>query len=293
MGCSSFGCRQRFGGSLNGGFGWFDNGVRCFQAAFVCPRRGVVVIIGSLNGLFGAFRLLGGGFVRFKNPTYGLFGGSLGGFFFDAFRLLFGRNGLGGCGGIGSMIVCGGSLKVLLLFGGFVFFRLLGGGVVGFKNPTYGSAVVGFGNVGCRDFVGGGIGIRGSLKTVFRLPCRFGGIAGGRLGGSLKPVFRTFRLLWAFRLPCGCGGQGRRSAGAFDTAVGGDGFGGKGGEGEHAQQSHHEAGVFVGRQRQVAAAVQQALVVKLDLFAAELLGKGGQSGVFGIAAVGGLRYGLQ
>ena len=97
----------------------------------------------------------------------------------------------------------------------------------------------------------------------------------------------------AFRLPYGCGRQSRRGADAFDAAAGGHGFGGEGGEGEHAQQGHHEAGVFVGRQRQVAAAVEQALVVKLDLFAAELLGKGGQSGVFGIAAVGGLRYGLQ
>ena len=97
----------------------------------------------------------------------------------------------------------------------------------------------------------------------------------------------------AFRLPCGCGGQGRRGADAFDAAAGGDGFGGEGGEGEHAQQGHHEAGVFVGRQRQVAAAVEQALVVKLDLFAAELLCERGECGVFGIGSVGGLRHGLQ
>ena len=85
-----------FGGSLNGGFDWFDNGALGFQAAFVCPRRGIVLITGSLNGafrllcaygvrlvfcgslkvlpLFGGFavfRLLGSGFVGFKNPIYG------------------------------------------------------------------------------------------------------------------------------------------------------------------------------------------------------------------------------
>ena len=59
-------------------------------------------------------------------------------------------------------------------------------------------------------------------------------------------------------------------------------FGGEGGEGEHPQQGHDEACVFVGSVRQVLLAAQGALVVELDLFAAECLGKCVQAGGFGI-----------
>ena len=60
---------------------------------------------------------------------------------------------------------------------------------------------------------------------------------------------------------------------AADVAAFGQLGGGQGGEGKQAQQGHHEASVFVGRERQVLLAVNHALVIQLDLFVAQLSGE--------------------
>ena len=60
---------------------------------------------------------------------------------------------------------------------------------------------------------------------------------------------------------------------AADLAAFGQFGCGQGGEGEQAQQGHHEAGVFVGRERQILFAVDHALVIQLDLFVAQLAGE--------------------
>ena len=67
-----------------------------------------------------------------------------------------------------------------------------------------------------------------------------------------------------------------------DLAAFGQFGGGQGGEGKQAQQGHHEAGVFVGRERQVLFAVDNALVIQLDLFVAQLAGELLQGVAFGV-----------
>ena len=68
--------------------------------------------------------------------------------------------------------------------------------------------------------------------------------------------------------------------------------GGHGGEGEHAQEGHDEAGVFVGGKAQILFAADGALVVELDLFAAQLRGEGGEGGTFGVVGGHGGGHGL-
>ena len=69
--------------------------------------------------------------------------------------------------------------------------------------------------------------------------------------------------------------------------------GGQGGEGQHAQEGHDEACVFVGGEAEVLFAVDDALVVELDLFAAQLCRQVFEGGIFGVVGGYGGGYGLQ
>ena len=69
--------------------------------------------------------------------------------------------------------------------------------------------------------------------------------------------------------------------------------GGQGGEGQHAQEGHDEACVFVGGEAEVLFAVDGALVVELDLFAAQLCRQVFEGGIFGVVGGYGGGYGLQ
>ena len=106
--------------------------------------------------------------------------------------------------------------------------------------------------------------------------------------------YAGLRFIHAYTFQAAYGRRGRLVyLRVFNHGVGGHIFRRKRRKGEHPQQRHHKACVFIGRKRQVLFAVQGALVVKLDLLAVERAGKGLQAVVFGIVCGDGGGHGLQ
>ena len=61
---------------------------------------------------------------------------------------------------------------------------------------------------------------------------------------------------------------------------------------QHAQQRHHKAGVFIGRQAQILLAVNGTLVIKLNLLAAQILRQAGKGFMLGVVGQRG-RHGFE
>ena len=102
------------------------------------------------------------------------------------------------------------------------------------------------------------------------------------------------RFIHAYAFQAAYGWRGRLvHLRVFNHGVGGHIFRRKWRKGEHPQQRHHKACVFIGGERQILFAVQGALVVELDLLAVECAGKGLQAVAFGVICGDGGGHGLQ